>query len=312
METDGQKRKIRPAEILLFPLILINKGLTFILKKAIGENYGEDVTEDDIMSMVDAGTESGTIEDDSAELISNVFEFDDLRADDVMTHRVNITAIDESASLDDIIYLALDKGFSRIPVYEKSIDKIIGLIIVKDLLCLIGDDDLSSFRLKDFIRDTVYIPESCTCSDAFKIMTGAKAGMAVVVDEYGGTAGIVTLEDIIESVMGNIQDEYDSESADIKKIGTEKYEISGEADPDDVLELFGYKLPEDHEYETISGFVIDILKYVPEELPEESEKKPHVDYKDIRFVIMAVSDNCIDRLIAFRIDEKTDRKGETK
>ena len=312
METDGQKRKIRPAEILLFPLVLLNRGLTFILKKAIGEHYGEDVTEDDIMSMVDAGTENGTIEDDSAELISNVFEFNDLRADDVMTHRVNITAIDESASLDDIIYLALDKGFSRIPVYEKNIDKIIGLIIVKDLLCLIGETDLSSFDLKDYIRETVYIPESCTCSDAFKTMTGAKAGMAVVVDEYGGTAGIVTLEDIIESVMGNIQDEYDSESAEIKKIGTEKYEISGEADPDDVLELFGYKLPEDHEYETISGFVIDILKYVPEELPEESEKKPHVDYKDIRFVIMAVSDNCIDRLIAFRIDEKTDRKGETK
>lgn len=312
METDGQKRKIRPAEVLLFPLILLNKGLTFILKKAIGENYGDDVTEDDIMSMVDAGTESGTIEDDSAELISNVFEFDDLRADDVMTHRVNITAIDESASLDDIIYLALDKGFSRIPVYEKSIDKIIGLIIVKDLLCLIGDDDLGSFDLKDYIRETVYIPESCTCSDAFKIMTGAKAGMAVVVDEYGGTAGIVTLEDIIESVMGNIQDEYDSESAEIKKIGAEKYEISGEADPDDVLELFGYTLPEDHEYETISGFVIDILKYVPEELPEDSEKKPHVDYNDIRFVIMAVSDNCIDRLIAFRNTEKTDRKGETK
>ena len=92
MDTDGQKRRIKPAEVLLFPLIMINKGLTFILKKAIGENYGEDVTEDDIMSMVDAGTESGAIEDDSAELISNVFEFDDLRADDVMTHRVNITA----------------------------------------------------------------------------------------------------------------------------------------------------------------------------------------------------------------------------
>lgn len=302
MDNDGHKRKIKPAEILLFPLILINKGLTFILKKAIGENYGEEVTEDDIMSMVDAGNESGTIEDDQAELISNVFEYNDLRADDVMTHRVNITAIDINSTLDDIIYLALDKGFSRIPVYEKSIDKIIGVIIVKDLLCLIGDDDLSSFNIMDFIRETVYVPESCTCSDAFKIMTNAKAGMAVVIDEYGGTAGIVTLEDIIESVMGNIQDEYDSESAEIKKLGTDKYEISGEADPDEVLELFGYSLPEDHDYDTISGFVIDLLEYVPEDLPEDSDKKPHIDYKDIRFVILSVNDKRIERLIAFRIE----------
>ena len=300
MEGDSHKRKIKPAEILLFPLILINKGLTFILKKAVGEHYGDDVTEDDIMSMVDAGTESGAIEDDSAEMISNVFEYDDLSVSDVMTHRVNITAIDIGSSLDDIIYLALDEGFSRIPVYEKSIDKIIGVIIVKDLLCLIGDEHLEDFDLRKFIRETVFVPESCTCSDAFKTMTGAKAGMAVVIDEYGGTAGIVTLEDIIESVMGNIQDEYDSESAEIRKIGAEKYEISGEADPDDVLELFGYSLPDDHDFDTISGFVIDLLKYVPEDLPEDSDKKPHVDYKDIRFVILSVTDNCIDRIIAFR------------
>ncbi len=300
METDGRKLKIKPAEILLFPLILINKGLTFLLKKAIGENYGDDVTEDDIMSMVDAGTESGAIEDDSAELISNVFEYDDLSVSDVMTHRVNITAISMESSLDDIIYLALDEGFSRIPVYEKTIDKIIGVIIVKDLLCLIGNEHLEEFELKEFIRETVYVPESCTCSDAFKIMTDAKAGLAVVVDEYGGTAGIVTLEDIIESVMGNIQDEYDSESAEIKKLGKEKYEISGEADPDEVMELFGYSLPEDHEYDTISGFVIDLLEYVPDDLPEDSDKKPHVDYKDLRFVILSVNDKYIERMIVFR------------
>ena len=305
MDTDGQKRKIKPAEVLLFPLIMLNKGLTFLLAKAVGEN----VTEDDIMSMVDAGTESGTIEDNSAELISNVFEYDDLRADDVMTHRVNITAIDENSTLDDIIYIALDKGFSRLPVYEKSIDRIIGVIIVKDLLCLIGSDHLDDFCLKDFIRETVYVPESCTCSDAFKIMTGAKAGLAVVIDEYGGTAGIITLEDIIESVMGNIQDEYDSESAEIKKIGVEKYELSGDADPDEVLEMFGHSLPEDHDYDTISGFVIGLLGYVPEELPEDSDKKPHVDYEDIRFVILSVSDNHIERLIAFR-NEKNDDQGK--
>ena len=287
METDGRKRN-KIIEVLLSPLILINKGITFILKKAIGE--------DEILSMVDAGNESGTIEDTSVEMINNIFEYSDLYAADVMTHRVNITAVDVNISLDDIIYIALEKGFSRMPVYEGSIDKIFGIVIVKDLLCLVGVKNTTDFNLRDFIREGLFIPEKCSCSDTFKFLTGMKTGMAVVVDEYGGTAGIVTLEDIIESVMGNIQDEYDDEDALIKKLGFEKYEINGEADPDEVLELFGYSLPENHEYDTISGFVIDLLGY----LPDSFENPPHTDYNDLRFVILEVKDNCIEKLIAFR------------
>lgn len=295
METDGRKRN-KAAEILLFPFVLLNKGLSFILKKALGEGYMEDVTEDDILSMVDAGNESGTIEDTSVEMINNVFEYNDLFAADVMTHRVNIVAVDVNESLDNLIYIALEEGFSRMPVYEGTIDKIIGIVIVKDLLCLVGSKNLDEFNLRDFIREGVFIPEKCSCNDTFKFLTGMKTGMAVVVDEYGGTAGIVTLEDIIESVMGNIQDEYDDEDALIKKIGKNKYEINGEADPDDVLELFGYSLQEDHEYETISGFVTDLLGY----LPENITNPPHVDYMDIRFVIIDICDNCIEKLIVFK------------
>ncbi len=295
MDTDGRKYN-KVAEVLLFPLVILNKGLTFFLKKIIGEGYGDDVTEDDILSMVDAGNESGTIEDTSVEMINNVFEYNDLCAADVMTHRVNIIAVDVNETLDNIIYIALEEGFSRLPVYENSIDKIIGVVIVKDLLCLVGNNNLDSFNLRDFVREGVFIPEKCSCNDTFKFLTGMKTGMAIVIDEYGGTAGIVTLEDIIESVMGNIQDEYDDEVLLIKKIGSEKYEINGEADPDEVLELFGYSLPEDHEYETISGFVIDLLGY----LPENIVNPPHIDYNDVRFVVIDVCDNCIEKLIVFR------------
>lgn len=295
METDGRKRN-RAAEIILAPLVFLNKGLTFILKKAIGDGYGVDVTEDDILSMIDAGNESGTIEDASAEMINNVFEYNDLCAADVMTHRVNIVAVDVNISLDDIIYIALEEGFSRMPVYEGSIDKIIGIVIVKDLLCLVGNTNTNNFNLRDYVREGVFIPEKCSCNDTFKFLTGMKTGMAIVIDEYGGTAGIVTLEDIIESVMGNIQDEYDDEDTLIKKIGTDKYEINGEADPDEVLELFGYSLSENHEYETISGFVTDLLGY----LPEDVKNPPHTDYMDLRFVIIEVCDNCIEKLIVFK------------
>ncbi len=304
MDSDGRKQNKSVKEVLLFPLIALEKGLKALLRKALGDGFDE-VTEDDIMSMIDAGNESGTIEDNSAEMISNVFQFSDLNASDVMTHRINITGVDVDSNLEDIIYLALEKGFSRIPVYQGSIDTIIGIIIVKDLLCLVGEEDLSKFSINDFLRDVVFIPESCSCSDTFKYLTNMKTGMAVVVDEYGGTAGIVTLEDLIEAVMGNIQDEYDDEDSEIKKIGNEKYEIDGEADPEEVLELFGLELPEDHEYDTIAGFVTDLLGYIPENV----DRPPHVDYKNIRFVITQVEDNRIMKIIAVK-NEDSESKNE--
>ena len=227
---------------------------------------------------------------------------------DIMTHRFNIAAVDENATVDDIVYLALEDGFSRIPVYKESIDDVIGIIIVKDLLCLVGKENPDKYTAKDFVRDVVFLPESCPCDDAFKLLTETKSGMAVAVDEYGGTAGIITSEDIIESVMGNIQDEYDDEELQIKSIGHDKYRIDGDTDPDDVLELFGYALPEDHEYDTIAGFVTDLLGYIP----EDTEKTPHVDYEDVRFVVTEVSDNCISSIIAVRIDRDGKNDGEIK
>lgn len=294
MDADGRKRK--PAYYLLYPLVLLEKGLHALLKKALGESFRA-ATEDEIRSLVDAVAESGEIENSSAELINNVFEFGDQRVSDIMTHRVNMAAVDENASVDDVVYLALEEGYSRIPVFRESVDDIVGIIIVKDLLCLIGKEDPESYKAKDFIRDVIFIPESCPCDEAFKQLTETKSGIAVAVDEYGGTAGIITAEDLIESVMGNIEDEYDDEEIKIKSIGKEKYQIDGDTDPEDVLELFGYDLPEDHEYDTIAGFVTDLLGYIP----EDTEKTPHVDYEDVRFVVTEVSDNCISRIIAVRL-----------
>jgi len=308
--TDGRKRG---KNIFMPPLIGLHKLTGRLISRMPGEN--NEVAEDVILSMVDAGSEGGFIEDTSKEIINNAFEFDDLAVSDVMTHRVNVVGIEVNSALNDIIYLALDEGFSRFPVYRENIDDIIGIIIVKDLLSLIGKDDsfLAGFSVKDFLRQAVFIPESCSCTKTFKILTQEKAGMAIVVDEYGGTAGIVTMEDLVEEVMGNIQDEYDEEEAAIKKIGDEKYDIPGEADPEEVLELFGYKLPDDHEYDTIAGFVTDLLGYIPEQVRNEGEKNTaHADYKDVRFVAVGVEDNCISRVIAFRKKEKENGENEKR
>jgi putative hemolysin len=126
-----------------------------------------------------------------------------------------------------------------------------------------------------------------------------------VVDEYGGTAGIVTMEDLIEEVMGSIEDEYDEEEKQIEKIGEDKYKIDGETDPEEVLELFGYELPDDHEYETMAGFVTDLLGFIPEQNNSEGDenKTPYADYEDIRFVVREIDDNRIGKIIAFRMKE---------
>lgn len=289
----NNEKEHKTARVLLSPLIGINKGLSALLKKALGANYA-DVSEEEVRDLVDAlakDEDEDSIEEQSAEMINNIFEFNDLNAGDVMTHRTNIVGVDiNTITLDDLIYLALDMGFSRIPVYEESVDKIIGIVIVKDLLCLIGKGDLSDFSIRDFIRDVSFIPESMNCPDIFRTLTSLRSGMAVVVDEYGGTAGIVTLEDIIEAVMGNIQDEYDDEKQQITRIGNEVYDVDGEADPEDVFELFGIKLPEDHEYETISGFVIDKLGYIPESV---GVKPPVIDYENVKLVVLRVEDRSI-------------------
>ena len=308
-QNDDEKQTHSVRRFLLGWLVALNKGITRLLKKALGSDYIA-VTEDEVLDMVtalaqtpdDDGDGENVIEESSAKMINNIFEFKDLTAGDVMTHRTNIVGVDMSVSLDDIIYLALDMGFSRIPVYEESIDKIVGIIIVKDLLCLVGKDreTLDSFDIHDFIRDVNFVPESCPCSDVFKSLTSLKSGMAVVADEYGGTAGIVTLEDIIEAVMGNIQDEYDDEKSDIVLIGDGVYEVSGEADPDEVFGLFGVELPEEHEYETIAGFVTDKLGFCPE---GDEVTPPSVEYEGVKLVVMQVEDRCIQKIRASRVPQ---------
>lgn len=308
-ELKGEAPERHPVlRVLLAPLSALNRRLSALLKRALGNDYA-DITEDQLLGMVDAlakAPDDDTIEEDSAQMINNIFAFGSLNAGDVMTHRTSIVGVElNSTTLDDLIYLALDLGFSRIPVYEESIDRIVGIIIVKDLLCLIGKEDLGDFRLKDFLRDVTFVPEACPCSDTFRSLTAMKSGMAVVVDEYGGTAGIVTLEDIIEAVMGNIQDEYDSERSEITDIGGGQYEVIGEADPEEVLGLFGVELPEEHEYETVAGLVTDKLGYIPE---GDEIMPPTVDYEGVRLVVLQVEDRKITRLRVMRAPEETEEE----
>ncbi len=251
----------------------------------------ESVTEEEIRMMVDVGGEKGVIEDDQKEMIDNIFEFDDIDAGDVMTHRTDVVAADvNDITVDDFIQLAIENGRSRIPLYEEDIDNIVGIVYVKDLLKYIGKQMPAKNLLRDIMREPYFVPESKSCGELFKEMRARRLQMAVVVDEYGGTAGIVTIEDIVEAVMGNIQDEYDHEDEEISKIDDNTFTVDGTIDFEEIEELIGKELPEG-DYETLAGYVIDELQCIPKD-GEMNE----VVFENVKFTVLSVEDRRIEKI----------------
>lgn len=225
------------------------------------EDSPKQVTEEEIRMLVDEGEERGAIEISEKEMINNIFEFDDRDVSQVMTHRTELTAIEISSSLNDAASLAIESGYSRIPVYENDIDSICGILYVKDLLHYISSP--SSFHLCDVMRKPLYVPESGNCSDVFSLMQRQRVQMAVVVDEYGGTYGIVTMEDLLESIVGNIEDEYDDEQPQITKIEDGVYLLDGSLGISDAERLLGLHLTGESDADTLGGFVTELLGGVP-------------------------------------------------
>lgn len=252
----------------------------------------EQVTEEEIRMMVDVGGEKGVIEDAQKEMIDNIFEFDDLDAGDIMTHRTEMTAIEVTRSLEEVAELAVENGYSRIPVYEDDPDSIVGVLYAKDLLKYVGHDIPEDLTIDKVMRKTLYVPETQSCGDLFNAMNESRTQFAVVVDEYGGTAGIVTLEDVLESIVGNIQDEYDDEEEEIKQINETTFTVDGTTDLDEVDELVGIELPEG-DYDTLGGFVISLLGYLPSEIGEE----PIVaEYGNLKFTVLSIDERRIDEI----------------
>lgn len=292
------------------PIKAVSLGISFVLSKIFGlsDSDGKDtVTEEEILMMVEAGNETGVIEESQREMINNIFEFGDSVVSEVMTHRTDIVAVNVTDRLNDIVYLAINEGFSRIPVYENNIDTIIGVIYVKDLLCLIGCEHSEDFSIPDFMREAMYIPETNKCSDVFETMTLKKTQMAVVVDEYGGTAGIITIEDLLEEIVGNIQDEYDEEEQEFEKIDDNIYTVLGSADPEDIFPKLGLEIPDDFNYDTMSAFIVNLLGRIPSE-----DEMPSVIYENVEFTVLLVEDNWISKIKAVKLsgnDDDSSSKG---
>ncbi|MBQ3920208.1 MAG: HlyC/CorC family transporter [Oscillospiraceae bacterium] len=254
------------------------------------------VGEEDVMQLVDEGSEDGGIEKSERDMIDHVFRFHDMPVENVMTHRTDVVAVDAEAPVTDVVYRAIDTGFSRIPVYRDSIDHIIGVICVKDLLTLVGMP-AADVKAETYMRDVEYIPRSCVCDDVFRIFTEKQIQMAVVVDEYGGTYGVVTMEDLVELVFGSIRDEYDDEEDEITEISDGVWMIDGSAGAAQTMEILGEPLPEDTEYDTMAAFVTSLVGHIPQD-----GETPSAKYKTLIFTVLVTEDMRIGRIKAVRTD----------
>ena len=231
----------------------------------------------------------GVVDEEEQEMIESVLELDETEADEIMTPRTDITAVEVNSDLQTVLDTISSAGHTRVPIYEENIDKIIGMIYAKDLLTEIGKNP-AEFKLRDKMRKAYFVPETKSLRSLLHEFQNQKLHIAVVLDEYGGTAGIVTLEDIIEELVGEITDEYEETPAEpIKKIDKNTFEADARTYVDDLNDQFELNLPEDEDYDTIGGFVFSHLGYIP-------KTGESFDYQDLNFTIVSAEARRIKRI----------------
>ena len=269
---------IRMISIITSPFVKILTSVTNFISKLFGisENDEEIVTEEEIKMMIDEGEEKGTIQEDEKEMINNIFEFNDITVSEVMTHRTDVYSIEINSEIKDVLQELDEYKYSRIPVYEDTIDDIKGILFVKDLLKYFYEQ--KNFQIKDIIRDAYFVTENKPINELFKDLKKNKMQMAIVIDEYGGTAGVVTMEDLLEEIVGNIFDEYDEIEHDYTKIDDYTFLISGSVSINNLKKILDIDL-EEGDYDTLSGYLLDLLGRIPNDNENPIIETEKVNYK---------------------------------
>nr|WP_294681657.1 hemolysin family protein [uncultured Anaerotignum sp.] len=258
------------AYIGLILSVLLNIILLVLLGKYRVQENERNVTEEEFRQMLDDSGNSGTIDASVKEMLNNIFELSNSSAGDIATHRTDIVAVPVDATLEEIKNVTAEEKFSRIVVYDESIDNVVGVYHVKDMVKYILADvtrvEEGHFHLKEILMQPYFIPFSKKVDELLAEMKQEKVHLAIVIDEYGGTAGIVTMEDIMEEIFGNIFDEYDEEEEeDITEVAEGVYRIDGSTDLQDVEERLGITFEENEDYDTLGGYLIGQLGHIPEE-----------------------------------------------
>lgn len=289
---------------LLSPFTWLVSVAAFVVLKAVGidiRSSNEKVTEEDIMYMVNEGHDQGVLEASEAEMITNIFEFDDKVASDIMTHRKNVVALESTMTLKETVdFIVKEANNSRFPVYEEDIDNIVGVLHMRDVLYFAEQEeylDRPISQIDGLLRSAHFAPEAKNINALFKEMQSEKIHMEIVIDEYGQTAGIVTMEDILEEIVGNIMDEYDNEEPDIVVKENGSFQLSGMTPLDDVEDALEMEFDEDDKdnFDTLNGFLISRLGHLPED-----DEKGQVVFGGYRFSIVKAENKIIQTVTAER------------
>ena len=286
-------KPIKLIVVILKPVVWVFNLITGAIFKILGvENKGNQpyITEEELKTMVKVSHEEGVLEVEERQIINNVFQFGDMQAKEAMVQRLDMVAINSEDSYDEIIEMFKNEKLSRLPVYNDSIDDIIGILNIKDVIFL-TDEEIEKFDVNNYLREPFFTYEFKKITQLLEEMKITKSQMAIVVDEYGGTAGLITIEDLVEVIVGDIDDEYDEDEEEIQVIKEDEYIVEGSTKISDVNELIGIKL-ESEEFDSIGGFIIGYLK----RLPEENEV---VEVDNIKLCIESIDKNRIKKIRIF-------------
>ena len=288
---------IRFISILTAPFVKFLTFSTNVVSKIFGvaEKEEETVTEEEIRMMVDVGEEKGTIDKEESEMINNVFEFNDKVVSEIMVPRNDMYAIDMNMSIAEVLdEISDDKDFrySRLPVYDESIDEIKGIVYIKDILL---SNKNKNIKIKNLVKEAYYVPDTKPVNELFEEMRKNRKQIAIVVDEYGGTAGLVTMEDILEEIVGEIFDEYDEVTESYEELDDNTFIFSGSISVADVEKILDIEIPEG-DYDTISGYLIEKLGRIPGE-----KEKPEIETEDVIYKVEKVKDRRIMKIKACKI-----------
>ncbi|MBQ6495570.1 MAG: HlyC/CorC family transporter [Firmicutes bacterium] len=280
--------------VVMKPMTLCVRGITFVLLVIFRQKTDVDdneYSEEDIVEMLEAGSESGELKEEGKKMITGIFAFDDTLAYEIMTPRTDVFSININAPAEEYIDELMELRYSRIPVYEDDSDNIIGILYIKDYLIKAREEGFDNVDLHSILRKPYFVPETKNIDSLFFELQKTKQQIAILIDEYGGFCGIVTMEDIIEEVMGDIDDEYDEEEQEIRKLAPDLYLIEGSTDIDDIDEELGIDL-ESEDSETIGGFIIDMFG----EIPDEDDIGKEIFYENYVFTIKSVKDRRIEQV----------------
>ncbi len=283
--------------------IVAGAALTVLVLRIIfwvKKHREKDVTQEDVLELMDTAEEQDVIDENQREMISNIVELEEVTAADVMTHRMDLTAVPESTTLAEAARIATEEGRSRLPVYQKTLDNITGMLYIKDLLFLVQDPAGAENPVREHMRSVMFVPESCRAGELLLDFKRKHTQIAVVVDEYGGTSGLVTMEDILEEIVGNIQDEFDDEEEELAPC-EDGYLCDGALTLDEVFKAFDMERPEpeeDEDFETVSGLITHVLGRIPE--PGEPVEQ---DYGGLHFQVLQVESRRIAKVKCTRLPE---------